>query len=1180
MDKNTRRFASYWRNSLADAESGKGAFERKDADKFTRWMDITTGRLDDKTVRAFFEGEDESVKTVEVLLRPKVWIRLIKHGKERTAGAPGIVTPLVTSALVNREGFLFPIAPATIPRDLLEPLPKGTFSIGEIVQYDKYKTTHNTSTFGDDDEQERRNETDEQRTERYEKYRHQWEKYLKQADELLENVAGRWSASHEQYEPAGYGYVIKANQPGGASIHILPLYDHLLMSKKEVPLLVRLASMEMPSVEPPLAANAKFSERLGHSGDEFPLAVAQRDALSHYLTLQSGDILAVNGPPGTGKTTLVLSIIATEWARAALDKTEPPVVIATSTNNQAVTNIIEAFGKDFSTGTGVMAGRWLPELKSYGVYFPSSGRKADAAKKYQTDDFFNRVESLEYVEDAQIFYLEKARAAFPLADCSSPERVVDLLHECLTRQSAQLKKIEPAWDSLNRIRQERNAISEDLDQYIQDNNTSLLGCANEIAFLTQGKKQWQQYRAGESMVYAFFSWIPAIRTKRQYQINNFLDETFGIRMIPFQGTAPEGIDAFIDGLIAQAQKEQDRYQQQIDLAQDVSQREREAARCWHDLTHSLGHASEEELSLTGADELADMQIRFPSFLLATHYWEGRWLMDMDAIDNIQKEKGLKGAKTIKARWQRRMKLTPCVVMTCYMLPHHMVIREHIGGAKKFDDSYLYNFADLLIVDEAGQVLPEVAAASFALAKKALVIGDTEQIAPIWNSVPAIDIGNMMEENILSGGTQEELMDAYALMCDSGKSAASGSVMKMAQFTSRYQYDPDLARGMYLYEHRRCFDNIIGYCNALCYHGKLQPKRGTEKETLLPAMGYLHIDGLGQQANSGSRYNAFEAETIAAWLAARKEEIEHHYDKPLHKVVGVVTPFSAQVNSIKMALCKQGINCSGDEDSLTVGTVHSLQGAERAIVIFSPVYSKHEDGGFIDSDSSMLNVAVSRAKDSFLVFGDMDLFEIQPGSSPRGLLAKYLFSSDSNALQFEFQERKDLSATQTQISTLHGVEQHDTFLNQTFGSIGKNITIVSPWLTWQKLEQTGFLKSMIQARSRGIDITVVTDRNYNTEHVDYEKRKEKQQGLNAALEKLNEMGIATKLVNRVHSKIVIGDDGLLCVGSFNWFSATRDEKYQRYDTSMVYRGQSLKGEIKTIYASLEQRQCSSVALVGR
>jgi hypothetical protein len=61
---------------------------------------------------------------------------------------------------------------------------------------------------------------------------------------------------------------------------------------------------------------------------------------------------------------------------------------------------------------------------------------------------------------------------------------------------------------------------------------------------------------------------------------------------------------------------------------------------------------------------------------------------------------------------------------------------------------------LLIVDEAGQVLPEVAAASFALAKKALVIGDTEQIAPIWNSLPRIDIGNMVEENILPGGTRK------------------------------------------------------------------------------------------------------------------------------------------------------------------------------------------------------------------------------------------------------------------------------------------------------------------------------------------------------------------------------------------------------------------------------------------
>lgn len=221
------------------------------------------------------------------------------------------------------------------------------------------------------------------------------------------------------------------------------------------------------------------------------------------------------------------------------------------------------------------------------------------------------------------------------------------------------------------------------------------------------------------------------------------------------------------------------------------------------------------------------------------------------------------------------------------------------------------------------------------------------------------------------------------------------------------------------------------------------------------MGYLHIDGRGMKPNGGSRYNPLEAETIAAWLVAHKDDIERHYGEPLYKVVGVVTPFSAQVNAIKTSLRKLEINGKDEQGSLTVGTVHSLQGAERAIVLFSPVYSKHEDGRFLDSNSSILNVAVSRAKDSFLVFGDMDLIEMQPAFSPRGLLAKYLFSSDNNALQFEFQKRQDLISAHTQISTLHGVEQHDGFLNKTLAGAQKKITIISPWLSWQKWSKQDF-----------------------------------------------------------------------------------------------------------------------------
>jgi hypothetical protein len=72
----------------------------------------------------------------------------------------------------------------------------------------------------------------------------------------------------------------------------------------------------------------------------------------------------------------------------------------------------------------------------------------------------------------------------------------------------------------------------------------------------------------------------------------FLDATFGERMTAFQGSQPDGIDAFIDGLIEQAHKEQAGYQQQIDQAEDISRRESEAVIRWCEITHSLGYAGE------------------------------------------------------------------------------------------------------------------------------------------------------------------------------------------------------------------------------------------------------------------------------------------------------------------------------------------------------------------------------------------------------------------------------------------------------------------------------------------------------------------------------------------------------------------------------------------------------------
>ncbi len=81
-----------------------------------------------------------------------------------------------------------------------------------------------------------------------------------------------------------------------------------------MPLFNRFDSREVHDAESILHPEAKFSDRIEHSGDKFPLAKSQRDALSHFLDARHVDIIAVNAPPGTGKTMRCLSILAPQWS--------------------------------------------------------------------------------------------------------------------------------------------------------------------------------------------------------------------------------------------------------------------------------------------------------------------------------------------------------------------------------------------------------------------------------------------------------------------------------------------------------------------------------------------------------------------------------------------------------------------------------------------------------------------------------------------------------------------------------------------------------------------------------------------------------------------------------------------------------------------------------------------------
>lgn len=1129
MPKTLSNVLRYWRTSLADGALGEGTFRAADRKRFMVLPNdaLQTGNLPKQLVLSLFRGKEGS-GTVSVRFWPLVTARKASHAASRADGMPEIVAPVVTEGFVDRAGRLVPTRNA-IARDLLNPLPRGAFALGSVEALDAFLTTTPLPEMMTVDG---------------------WQDYRQHCRQMVDALAPGWPSDEKEYLPIGSGF-IEVSEGADATVRgMLDLYDNLMANEPDTPLLRQIALPHRPEIVADHGIENDFARRLGHSNPHFPLAEHQRQVLAWLDASHPGEVIAVNGPPGTGKTTMLLSAVAGLWVKAALEGGGPPVIVAASSNNQAVTNIIDAFGKDFAAGDGVFAGRWLPGIKSFAMFLPSHSRRLEAAQRYQTEAFQAECESVSYIERARAAWLDAAGKAFPEAKYEDVAGFVGRLRERMTAEVDKLRLIDKTFD---RRRTCAETLLPELGEDPEGEETrraEAVDASQEAADrLAAAREALDHYLASESWLVGVFGFLPSVKRKRALRAQLAIgDRVGGLRDM----TRIQDIEALVSDTLGQEQKTLAATKQQLARAVDLRQQAADSELAWRSAAEAFGGSDDLEV----LERQADLGSRFDLFLLATHYWEGRWLMAMEAdLVSITISHEKTGRKAVEPRWQRRMMLTPCAVATFASLPGKLSCSRFQGG--KFATDSLYNFIDLLIVDEAGQVLPEVAGASFALAKRALVIGDTQQIEPI-SAVPGpVDMGNLKDSELIVG---EEVPDQINA---SGIRSTCGSAMRLAQQACKIAPWPELDRGLYLFEHRRCHDEIIGFSNALCYKSKLRPMRGPAPEHApLPALGYLHIDGRAF-TSGGSRANPVEARTIAAWLESNRSLLEGRYGQPLEQVVGIVTPFGQQVRALRDACTARGITVSGRE-GMTIGTVHALQGAERPLVIFSPVYSKHADGGFIDASPSMLNVTVSRAKDSCLVFGDMDILATARSGSPRALLSEFL-AAKGNALDFAMEPREDLTRGDAQIEMLQHAAEHDAFLLAALKGEGRRYMIVSPWVVAGTIERTGLLDAMATARQRGAEIEVFTDPLLNNSAAAGGLSQ-----MEAVEHRLSAIGVAVHQIPKLHSKIVTVDGAVLCAGSFNWLSADRNGQYARHETSFVYRGPHLDDEIKTIHDGLMRR----------
>ncbi|MBR0180895.1 MAG: AAA family ATPase [Prevotella sp.] len=701
------------------------------------------------------------------------------------------------------------------------------------------------------------------------------------------------------------------------------LYNH---PKTDVPLLRTLIEHEVTPIHSERKPGANFSEHHGQMKNDFPLADAQREVLHSFTKLEDGDVLAVSGPPGTGKTTLLQSVVAEMIVQRAIEKKDAPIILATSSNNKAITNIIDAFKiEDKEKVANPLFTRWITYNNKplpLAVYWPSQIIRKDYCAKQQNpsinkDDkipFFSdnngsdNYESLKGGEKIESNFIALARGCGKedLSGITISELKVQL-HELLLKKSTELG----VYDNLSNP---------------EEKIKHLKGMAKA------------------------FTKIPAEK--------------------------PNAFDEKMESVNQKPGKE-------VGKEVDVPTNEK-------------------------IDRLLDMSLRFECFWLAVHYYEACW------IEKIMKEDEEYDDTHSSSKLQELLKemtmVCPCIVATFFKAPVYFK-----NGKEK--DGYLFNSIDLLIVDEAGQACLENGLATFALAKKAIVVGDVQQIPPVYSIAPIVSEGYWKATTHKTKDDELFKLLTCARLPKPNKKYRESSVMvlasKKSKFIGKDKKDKDIkGGGLFLDEHRRCYNEIIDYSNRLLYNNELTPCKGfgAEKDVDLPIMAYRYVKSdnsiQGKDAKpiyeewmrehniqgninvKGSRMNLDEINEIVKWIKNNKNFLEYKYNKKLieklkqkdgkeflgekelkqnkdykhiHDIVYIITPFKLQAELLKSAL--------GEDFKNSIGTVHAFQGAESPIVIYSTVYGSKEEFSFINEESgpNLMNVAVSRAKEHFFLF---------------------------------------------------------------------------------------------------------------------------------------------------------------------------------------------------------------------
>ncbi|QYR60043.1 DEAD/DEAH box helicase [Fusobacterium polymorphum] len=291
--------------------------------------------------------------------------------------------------------------------------------------------------------------------------------------------------------------------------------------------------------------------------------------------------------------------------------------------------------------------------------------------------------------------------------------------------------------------------------------------------------------------------------------------------------------------------------------------------------------------------------------------------------------------------------------------------------KDFEENEL----GIIIIDEAGQATPFSAMGLLYRANRCIIVGDPLQVEPVMTVTSTLirAIANKYELNKL----EKEFNIAGKIF---NYTSPSLSIQTLADYANLYYGKiGETEVGCPLVIHRRCLSPMFDISNRISYDDRMINKCMPDKvkvDYVLEKNEF--IDVKGQEKGNGDHYVKEQGEKIIEII---KDCIENReigvFENSKH--LYVISPFTTIINGLKNDIKKTFKD--GNKEAVNnwcntcLGTVHKFQGKEAnsVILLLGCDNNSKSSAQWAAQAANILNVAATRAKKRFAIIGDLDLW---------------------------------------------------------------------------------------------------------------------------------------------------------------------------------------------------------------